>query len=274
MPGMIHSKAQMRLLFAKEGRGELPGGKAEEMARAEGPRRLAHLPEHVERAFLGHLIRKYFGGRMPRGSFEYEHDERRGDFEEPDGYEHEADYARGGEACQHYAHGGVSDRHDPGCPGHHMYGGGYADPEDEDESEGSFEAEERRESGLRPAGELRGLARGGQPRLGSGKRFEHLERSIAARKDGARDPGAVAAAIGREKYGAHKMAKLAAAHRAHGGYAQGGEAEEAEMHLEGDGWQDDERNRPRSPLAARLSGARVGSGALRRLLRRPATRVP
>jgi hypothetical protein len=45
-------------------------------------------------------------------------------------------------------------------------------------------------------------------KLGSGKRFEQVAES--ARKSGARDPEAVAAAIGREKYGAKKMAALSA----------------------------------------------------------------
>lgn len=46
-----------------------------------------------------------------------------------------------------------------------------------------------------------------EPKLGSGKRFEHLEESIAARGD-ASNPAAVAAAIGRKKYGKKRMAKL------------------------------------------------------------------
>lgn len=46
---------------------------------------------------------------------------------------------------------------------------------------------------------------------GSGKRFAALKRSAAA--SGARDPGAVAASIGRKKYGAKKMAAMAAAGR-------------------------------------------------------------
>jgi len=46
-----------------------------------------------------------------------------------------------------------------------------------------------------------------QPKLGSGKRFEKLEKELE--KSGVRDPGAVAAKIGRDKYGASKMAKLA-----------------------------------------------------------------
>ena len=48
-------------------------------------------------------------------------------------------------------------------------------------------------------------------KLGSGKRFAALTKSIA--KGGAENPKAVAAAIGRKKYGAEKMAKMAAAGR-------------------------------------------------------------
>jgi len=48
-----------------------------------------------------------------------------------------------------------------------------------------------------------------KPKLGSGKRFAALEKKIAAR-GGVRDPGAVAAAIGRKKYGKKKFQKLAA----------------------------------------------------------------
>lgn len=43
---------------------------------------------------------------------------------------------------------------------------------------------------------------------GTGKRFAALKKSIAA--SGAKDPGAVAAAIGRKKYGAKKMSSMAA----------------------------------------------------------------
>lgn len=48
-------------------------------------------------------------------------------------------------------------------------------------------------------------------KLGSGARFRAVEES--ARESGARDPAAVAAAVGRKKYGAAKMAKLASAGR-------------------------------------------------------------
>jgi len=48
-----------------------------------------------------------------------------------------------------------------------------------------------------------------KPKLGSGGRFAKLESSL--KKSGARNPGALAASIGRKKYGAKKMAKMAAA---------------------------------------------------------------
>lgn len=47
-----------------------------------------------------------------------------------------------------------------------------------------------------------------KPPLGSGARFKAVE--AAAAKSGARNPAAVAAAAGRKKYGAKKMAALAA----------------------------------------------------------------
>lgn len=47
-----------------------------------------------------------------------------------------------------------------------------------------------------------------EPKLGSGKRFAKLEKSLANNPK-IKDPGAVAAKIGREKYGSHKMAELA-----------------------------------------------------------------
>jgi hypothetical protein len=48
-------------------------------------------------------------------------------------------------------------------------------------------------------------------KLGSGARFKAIE--TAARKSGAKNPAAVAAAAGIKKYGKQKMAKLAAAGR-------------------------------------------------------------
>ena len=49
-------------------------------------------------------------------------------------------------------------------------------------------------------------------KLGSGARFKAVEAS--ARASGAKNPAAVAAAAGRKKYGAKKMAQLSAAGRA------------------------------------------------------------
>jgi hypothetical protein len=45
-------------------------------------------------------------------------------------------------------------------------------------------------------------------KLGSGARFRSLKKSLS--KKGIKNPGALAASIGRKKYGAKKMAKLAA----------------------------------------------------------------
>src|SRR5262245_4674550 len=47
------------------------------------------------------------------------------------------------------------------------------------------------------------------PKLGSGKRFAKLEKSLSKEK-GIEDPGALAASIGRKKYGKKKFAKIAA----------------------------------------------------------------
>jgi hypothetical protein len=46
-----------------------------------------------------------------------------------------------------------------------------------------------------------------KPKLGSGKRFEKIEES--AKKSGAKNPAAVAAAAGIKKYGVKKMEKMA-----------------------------------------------------------------
>ena len=51
-------------------------------------------------------------------------------------------------------------------------------------------------------------------KLGSGKRFAAIE--AEARASGAKSPGAVAAAAGRKKWGAAKMAKWSAAGRKRG----------------------------------------------------------
>jgi len=48
-----------------------------------------------------------------------------------------------------------------------------------------------------------------KPKLGSGARFSALTQELA-KEPGVNNPKAVAAAIGRKKYGRAKMAKLAA----------------------------------------------------------------
>lgn len=50
-----------------------------------------------------------------------------------------------------------------------------------------------------------------KPKLGSGKRFAAVADSAA--KSGAKNPAAVAASVGRKKYGAAKYTKLAATGR-------------------------------------------------------------
>lgn len=48
-----------------------------------------------------------------------------------------------------------------------------------------------------------------KPPLGSGERFKALEKDL--KKKGIKDPGALAASIGRKKFGDKKMQKLATA---------------------------------------------------------------
>lgn len=61
------------------------------------------------------------------------------------------------------------------------------------------------------ANKVHAAAHGKKPKLGSGKRFASLKGKLA--KKGAKDPGALAAYIGRKKYGAKKFAKLSAHNR-------------------------------------------------------------
>ena len=49
-----------------------------------------------------------------------------------------------------------------------------------------------------------------QPKLGSGARFAKLKAALSHQK-GVTDPAALAASIGRKKYGAAKMNKMAQA---------------------------------------------------------------
>lgn len=48
-----------------------------------------------------------------------------------------------------------------------------------------------------------------QPKLGTGERFAQLKRKLASREE-VKNPSALAAFIGRKKYGAKRMAQLAA----------------------------------------------------------------
>lgn len=48
-----------------------------------------------------------------------------------------------------------------------------------------------------------------KPKLGTGKRFSNLKASLSKKK-GVKNPGALAAYIGRKKFGAKKFAKLSA----------------------------------------------------------------
>ena len=50
-----------------------------------------------------------------------------------------------------------------------------------------------------------------KPKLGSGGRFRALKAKLS--RKGVRDPAALAASIGRKKYGARRMADMAAAGR-------------------------------------------------------------
>lgn len=52
---------------------------------------------------------------------------------------------------------------------------------------------------------------GKKPKLGTGARFKALKGKLS--KKGIKDPGALAASIGRKKYGAKKMAQMAAKNR-------------------------------------------------------------
>ena len=45
-----------------------------------------------------------------------------------------------------------------------------------------------------------------KPKLGTGKRFSNLKKSLS--KKGAKNPGALAAWVGRKKYGAKKFSSL------------------------------------------------------------------
>lgn len=56
--------------------------------------------------------------------------------------------------------------------------------------------------------DLKGGKRMTKPKLGSGARFKALKKKLASK--GAKSPGALAAYIGRKKYGKSRFQKLAA----------------------------------------------------------------
>jgi hypothetical protein len=73
--------------------------------------------------------------------------------------------------------------------------------------------------------EHRHMAHGGKPKLGSGERFAALKSKLSHEK-GVTNPGALAASIGRKKYGEKKMASMSAKgrmHKAIGGLVTKGE---------------------------------------------------
>jgi hypothetical protein len=55
------------------------------------------------------------------------------------------------------------------------------------------------------------VAKGEKPKLGTGKRFAALKTGLA--KKGATNPGALAAWIGRKKFGSRKMVQMAVKRR-------------------------------------------------------------
>ena len=55
-----------------------------------------------------------------------------------------------------------------------------------------------------------------KPKLGSGKRFDQLENKLEKRP-GVKNPGALAAYIGRKKYGPEKFEKLSSGGKKKGG---------------------------------------------------------
>lgn len=263
------SQAQQGYMHAAADRGDVPRKVVREFDKATTSKQYARLPEHVGEkdahgGLAGRLARKYAKG---------------GNVHPP------ASAEEGSEACQHYSHGGVSDRHDEECPGHPMNGGGFMEDdsdEDVDQPEEEFESDMREEVGLSNASDLRGLetrtrfADGGEaepPGLwDSIKRWHKAKSGSPEAEQATRDVAEAANALLPESLSGRsavlkKRQQMKELDEQTQGYAEGGIAEESAMHMQGDGWQDDERNAPRSPLAARLAGARVSPSVLSRLLR-------
>lgn len=288
----FRSRAQQGYMHAAAARGEIPESVVGKFDRATSARQYAHLPEHVfrgemvnpehdfrggemirpERDFRGALVERYFGGgKAGEHHHGYEHDEH-GSYMEDGGHV----------ACQHFAHGGVSASHDPECPHHPMYGGGFAglgrDDEDEDvdEPEVDFERDEERFVHEHPrGGELRHLAEGGEaggfdngPVMRAALKYRSAARQ-AAGYDRPHPPPAQPDGVDDSPLLRRPPAPPMLPRR----YALGGEAEDETQRLQGSEWED-ERNAPRSKFAEHLSGARVRKPVLSRILRAPGTRVP
>ncbi len=225
------SKAQQGYFHAAEARGEIPRKVVRDFDEATSRKQYARLPERVEHdargGLAGRLAERYYGGgRAGEHHHGFEHDEREGSYMQEGGHD----------ACQHFAHGGVSDRHDPGCPDHPMYQGGEAEDDRGEVEDQDYAPEDEAEQDEPPAPvpEPHELSR---PSFRGSPLAARLARGLPRR------------------------------------FAQGGQAEDEVQVMSGSDWQP-ERNRARSPLAERLSGARLAPFAARRAMRAPASRVP
>jgi hypothetical protein len=125
-----------------------------------------------------------------------------------------------------YADGGEADlgtKRDVDLPGEGsdyqlpVYRGETAKRSKENERGGRRGLEEDEEGERDRYAKADGYASGGTAKLGSGKRFSHLTHQLEGRGD-VKDPKALAATIGRAKFGAKKFASL-------GRHADGGEVE-------------------------------------------------
>jgi hypothetical protein len=243
------SQAQQRYFHAAASRGDISPKVVREFDEATSSKQYAHLPEHVKEhdargGLAGRLARRYYGGGYTEPEDE-DDDESELQEEAVD----EGEMPPGpGPWPQKFAEGGEARCHACGGPIQHHADGGEAEPEAE------------------PA-----------PR--EAKKDEHAPGWEGAEKINSLLPAWLSGrdAVLKKREQLRKLDEQTQ-EKARGGrvrrYAQGGQAEEAAQVLAGSDWQD-ERNRPRSPLAARLSGARISSAALRRLLEKgPATRVP
>lgn len=154
-----------------------------------------------------------------------------------------------GEICQHYFHGGAAEEHSPSC---------YDHPDNPMFAEGG----EVEDPGIIEAVKRWFRAKPGQESQEAGQQVDEAANAALPESLSARE------AVLKQRQRLKDLDEQTK------GYAQGGQAEEAQQHLEGADWQDDERNRARSPLAERLSASRLKPSALSRILHKPGTRVP